>query len=151
MSNEKTPQLRSLRSISWLFDELVRIPGTKITVGLDALMGLIPGGGDVVGGAISVYALFVARRLGAPTSVILRMAVNILVDAVLGAVPFLGDLFDVSWKANRKNVQVLEEFIASPQRAQRSSMVAVAATAVAVVGTLLGIAAGTVWLLSRIF
>ena len=141
----------SLRRISWLFDELIRIPGTGITVGLDALMGLIPGGGDVVGGAISVYALFVARRLGAPTPVILRMGLNILVDAVLGAVPFLGDLFDVTWKANRKNVQVLEEFIATPQRAQRSSMAVVAATAVVVLGTLVGIAAGTVWLISRIF
>ena len=94
---------------------------------------------------------FVARRLGAPTPVILRMGLNILVDAVLGAVPFLGDLFDVTWKANRKNVQVLEEFIATPQRAQRSSMAVVAATAVVVLGTLVGIAAGTVWLISRIF
>ena len=151
MSNGKTPELRSLRSISWLFDELVRIPGTRITLGLDALMGLVPGGGDVVGGAVSVYALFVARRLGAPTPVILRMGLNILVDAVLGAVPFLGDLFDVTWKANRKNVQVLEEFIATPQRAQRSSMAVVAATAAVVLGTLVGIAAGTVWLISRIF
>jgi hypothetical protein len=140
-----------LRRISWLFDELVRIPGTNIRLGLDAVMGLIPGGGDVVGGAVSVYALFVARRLGAPTSVILRMALNILIDAVLGAVPFIGDLFDVSWKANRKNVQVLEQFMAAPQRAERSSLIVVAVTALAVVGSLVGIAAATVWLISRIF
>ena len=98
-----TGNLRSLRSISWLFDELVRVPwhGT-FKFGLDAVLGLLPGGGDVLGGAVSVYALFAARRLGAPTSVIIRMALKIVIDAVLGAVPFLGDIFDVAWKANRK-------------------------------------------------
>jgi hypothetical protein len=139
-----------LRTISWLFDDLVRIPGTNLRFGLDALIGLFPGGGDLVGGAVSVYALPIAARLGAPTPVILRMALNILIDAALGAVPLLGDLVDAGWKANRRNVELLEQYLAAPAAARRSSSVFVFLTATVVLLSLVAIGAGTVWLLSRL-
>ena len=82
--------LTNLRRLAWLFDELIRIPGTHIRIGLDPLIGLIPGGGDLIGGAVSAYALLTAARLGAPASVVLRMGLNILIDTVVGAVPLFG-------------------------------------------------------------
>ena len=144
------PQLRGLRTISWLFDELVRVPGTNLRFGLDALIGLIPGAGDVAGGAVSLYALAVAARLGAPTPVIMRMALNVIVDALIGAIPFLGDLFDASWKANRKNVELLERYMGAPTQARRSSLVVVAATAVVLAAALVGIAVGSIWLIRQV-
>lgn len=145
-----TPQLRTLRTISWLFDELVRIPGTNLRFGIDALTGLIPGSGDLLGGAVSLYALAVASRFGAPASVVLRMALNILIDAMVGAIPLLGDLFDVGWKANRKNVELLEQYLAAPAAARRSSSVIVVLTATVLLFLLVAIAFGTVWLISRV-
>jgi hypothetical protein len=144
------PKLRALRTVSWLFDDLIRIPGTNLRVGLDALIGLFPGGGDLVGGVVSLYALPFAARLGAPTSVILRMALNILIDAALGAVPLLGDLVDVGWKANRRNVELLEHYLEAPALAKRSSSAFVFVTASVVLLTLVAIGTGTVWLLSQL-
>src|SRR5688500_11825921 len=82
-----------LRRWAWLLDEVFRVPGTNFRFGLDALLGLLPGGGDLAGGAISAYTLLVAARVGAPPSVLMRMGVNVVLDAVFGAVPLLGDLF----------------------------------------------------------
>jgi hypothetical protein len=123
-----------LHRIAWVLDDLVRVPGTKRRFGLDPVLGLLPGGGDIAGGALAACIVVAAARLGAPSSVILRMGWNIVVDTVLGAVPLLGDLFDASWKANRRNVALLERFMEQPGSAQRSSRLVLA-------GVLLGIAA----------
>jgi hypothetical protein len=149
-SRSERQHLNPLRTIAWLFDELVRVPGTNIRFGLDALIGLLPGGGDLVGGAVAAYALVVAGRLGAPTSVLLRMALNVLVDSLLGVIPVVGDLFDVQWKANRKNVQLLERYLAEPRKATRASRFVVAGIVAVLVITLIGIAIGTVWLIRLI-
>jgi hypothetical protein len=94
----------------WL-DDLVRIPGTRIGFGLDALVGLIfPGAGDALTGVGSVALLWLALKNGVPRVVVARMVVNLAVDALLGAVPVIGDLFDVAWKANRKNLELLERY-----------------------------------------
>lgn len=153
MTAERTrtkPELKSLRTISWIFDDLIRIPGTNRRFGIDAVIGLIPGGGDLIGGVVSIYALAVAARFGAPTPVVLRMALNILVDALLGAIPLLGDLFDAGWKANRKNVDLLEHYLAAPAQARRSSAVVLGLIASVLLLMLMAIAVGTVWLISRV-
>lgn len=154
LSRERTlasPQLTRLRLITRVFDELIRVPGTNVKFGLDALVGLLPGGGDLIGGAVSAYAILVAARLGASPAVVIRMGLNILVDTIVGAIPLLGDLFDVSWKANRKNVDLLERYIAAPTQAHRSSM-AVVVGVLAVVGiAVLAVGIATVWALSRLF
>ncbi|HSL72732.1 MAG TPA: DUF4112 domain-containing protein [Longimicrobiales bacterium] len=114
-------ELEGLRALARVMDDAVTIPGTRFRIGLDALIGLVPGLGDVAGGVTAAYALVVAQRLGAPRSVLLRMVGNVLVDAVVGAVPALGDVFDAAYRANRRNVQLLERFAVAPARTERSS------------------------------
>jgi len=89
-------------------DSAIRIPGTKIVMGLDALLGLVPVIGDAISGLISSYIIFEARRLGAPRWLIARMAANTTLDTILGSIPLLGDMFDVAYKANLKNVNLLK-------------------------------------------
>lgn len=136
-----------LRRIAWIMDDLVRVPGTSRRFGLDPVLGLIPGGGDVAGGVLSAWIVVSAARLGAPSAVLLRMGWNIVIDTVLGAVPLLGDLFDASWKANRRNVALLEEYVARPGPARRSSQLVLAAVLAVILMTVVAMAALTVLLL----
>ena len=145
----QTPQARSApvtgagvaraRSIARLLDDLIRIPGTKIGIGLDPIIGLIPGVGDVVGGAMSGYILLVAAQEGAPTSVLVRMLGNIALDSLVGLVPLLGDLFDVGVKANRRNVDLLERYLDAPTPTKRASRGVVALLLLGVVVIIAGI------------
>lgn len=94
-----------------LLDEAVTIPGTKISIGLDSVLGfLFPGAGDFLTGAGSVTLLLVALKERVPSVILLRMIINIGVDVLVGAVPILGDVFDVFWKSNRRNYDLIEEF-----------------------------------------
>jgi hypothetical protein len=123
-SSEPTDLVVSLdrvRRIARLWDEAVRIPVLGWRVGLDALVGLVPGIGDVVGLIASLYPLVIGAQLGAGPAVVLRMAWNILLDATVGAIPILGDLFDVAWKANARNRDLLERWARDPNRVSRSS------------------------------
>jgi hypothetical protein len=139
-----SPRTDRLHRIAWVLDDLVRVPGTSRRFGLDPVLGLIPLGGDIAGGALSAYIVFAAARLGAPSSVILRMGWNIVIDTLLGAVPLLGDLFDASWKANRRNVALLEKYIEKPGAARRSSRLVLTGVLVVIVATAIGMAALTV-------
>jgi len=127
------------RSIARLLDDLVRIPGTKIGIGLDPIIGLIPGLGDVIGGAMSGYILLVAAQEGAPTSVLMRMLGNIALDSLVGLVPVLGDLFDVGVKSNRRNVDLLERYLNAPTPTKRASRGVVALILLGVVAIIAGI------------
>jgi hypothetical protein len=92
-------------------DRAVRIPGTRITFGLDALLGLLPGGGDLLTGLVQAGLVLVAlRHYRVPKAVALKMAGNVLVDVAVGAVPIIGDLFDVAFKANTRNLRLLEPY-----------------------------------------
>lgn len=128
-----------LRTLARVLDDALRIPGTRIRFGLDPLLGLFPGAGDAVTGAVATYAIVVAAKLGAPPSVILRMALNILVDVVLGAIPLLGDLFDLGWKSNRKNVRLLERYEAEPKKVRAASWVVVGLVILLLIGALVGV------------
>ncbi len=108
-------------------DSAIRIPGTRIRVGLDPVAGLIPGVGDLVGAALASYLLVLAARHGAPSSILLRMASNLALDSLVGAVPILGDAFDVGWKANLRNLALLQQHLDRPAATRRSSRVFVAA------------------------
>jgi Domain of unknown function (DUF4112) len=120
-----------LRDLARLLDEAIRIPGTNIRIGLDALLGLIPGGGDVAGGLFSGLIMLQAARAGAPASVLARMLGNVLVDVAIGTVPLLGDLFDVAWRANTRNVRLLDAWRERPAATSRASGLAVGAILVA--------------------
>lgn len=98
---------RSLDQLSRLMDGLFRIPGTGWRFGLDALVGLVPGVGDIATTAASFYILAAGVRYRVPKATLLRMAANVGVDYLLGAVPVVGDLFDAAWKSNQMNVELL--------------------------------------------
>lgn len=102
-------------------DSAVKIPGTEIEIGLDALIGLIPGIGDAASSLISSYFLLVAYRAGVPFPVITRMGLNIGLDALLGTVPVLGDVFDITFKANKRNVDLLSNYVNEPKRTRNIS------------------------------
>ena len=108
-----------------LLDEAIRIPGTNIRIGLDALLGLLPGGGDVAGGLLSGLIILQAARDGAPATVLGRMLGNVALDVVAGAVPLLGDIFDVAWRANSRNIRLLQSWRERPVSTKRSSRVTV--------------------------
>jgi hypothetical protein len=113
-------QLARIRSISDLWDRAFGIPGTKWRVGLESVVGLLPVGGDVVGLGISIYILWQVVQFNLPKTILVRMVVNIAIDALVGSVPILGDLFDVTWKANTKNVNLLESHLQQPSQSHRA-------------------------------
>jgi hypothetical protein len=113
-------QLARIRSISDLWDRAFGIPGTKWRVGLESVLGLLPVGGDVVGLGISIYILWQVVQFNLPKTILVRMVVNIAIDALVGSVPILGDLFDVTWKANTKNVNLLESHLQQPSQSHRA-------------------------------
>lgn len=104
-----------LEQIAHWLDSVFRIPGTKVRFGLDAILGLVPGIGDTLLAIPSLYIIASAHRLGAPTTLLLRMGVNVIIDTALGVIPFAGDLFDFAFKANRRNVALLTEWHARQQ------------------------------------
>lgn len=101
--------IRNLDSLAKLMDSQFQIPGTNIRFGLDALVGLIPGIGDFSGFIVSGYILTVLAVNGASGYVIARISVNIIIDALVGSIPILGDLFDVAFKANERNMKLVHE------------------------------------------
>ena len=114
---------RSLEQLSHWLDGVFRVPGVGWRFGLDALIGLVPGVGDFATTAVSFYILAAGVRYRVSKATLLRMAVNIGVDYVVGAVPLVGDLFDAYWKANRKNVELLKSrATVSPEEARRGRL-----------------------------
>lgn len=118
--NSKAARLKRLRSLSYILDNAIPIPGTSYRVGLDPILGLIPGGGDILGSAFSAYIVLEAALLGLPRESLVRMASNILFETVVGSVPVLGDIFDATWKANVKNMAMLEAHMNSPKQSKRA-------------------------------
>ena len=97
----------SLQRLSWLMDDLIRVPGLGWRFGLDAIVGLIPGFGDTATSLVSLYILVAAVRYRVPKVTLLRMGLNIGIDYVVGSLPLVGDLFDAWWKSNQRNVALL--------------------------------------------
>ena len=132
--------LRHARVVARLMDRSIAIPGTRFRFGLDPVLGLIPGVGDWLGLVVSSHLIVAAIRLGAPASVLTRMIGRTLVDALVGAVPLAGDVFDVFWKANARNLALLEAHLADPVATRRTSRRTLALLATGAVGLLGGLA-----------
>ena len=126
-NKSQAASLRRLRRISHLLDNAIPIPGTKYRIGLDPILGLIPGGGDLLGSVFAGYVVFKSAQMGVPQETLLKMAANIVFDTVAGTVPVAGDLFDVAWKANVKNIELLDAHLGSPEQGKKADWLFVAA------------------------
>ena len=146
MQSQQKPSasLRNIKALSKLMDAQFRIPGTSIRFGLDGIIGLVPGVGDFISFLISGYIVSVAVNKGASGFVVARMLLNIVIDALVGAIPILGDIFDVVYKANQRNMQLLQEHYVEGKH-QGSSMKVI----IPVVLVLLTVLFGLGWLIYK--
>ena len=138
--------LNDLDKLARLMDNQFRIPGTQVRFGLDSIMGLVPGVGDLSSLAISGYMLVVMMRNGASGFLLARMVLNVLVDATIGAIPLIGDLFDIAFKANTKNMRLMRQHYAEG-RHQGGAWKLI----IPVVLVILLFFAGLAWLLVKFF
>jgi hypothetical protein len=106
---------RNLEELAVLLDEAFRIPGTNVRFGIDGIIGLVPGLGDVAAGILSLVIPIAAWIRGVPYITLVRMTVNIGIDVLVGMVPLFGDAFDVAWKANRRNYRLLQRHLGQPR------------------------------------
>ncbi|WP_224449990.1 DUF4112 domain-containing protein [Haloprofundus salilacus] len=107
------PALKRIRAVATFLDESVRVPGIGYRIGADPILGVLPVAGDLVSAGLSVYIVAEAANLGVPLNKLLRMIANVTVDTVVGSIPVLGTLFDAVWKANVKNVEMVEDHLES--------------------------------------
>jgi hypothetical protein len=106
----------TLRKLEVLLDELFRVPGTQIRFGLDGIIGLVPGLGDVLAGLLSLIIPLAAWIRGAPYVMLVRMAANLGIGVLVGTIPIFGDAFDIAWKANRRNYRLLQRHLGEPRQ-----------------------------------
>lgn len=110
-----------MRTVAYVLDEGIRVPGIGYRIGIDPLVGVLPGAGDLLTGGLSVYIVLESARLGVSYTTLLRMIANISVDVAAGTVPVAGDLFDAVWKANKRNFGLaLDDLTTDPDRSSRS-------------------------------
>jgi hypothetical protein len=136
-----------LERLTDLLDNAIRIPGTPWTIGLDPILGLVPGLGDALGAAASTWLLIEAARFGVSSAVLLRMLYNIVIDTALGAVPGAGDLFDFIWKSDSKNLALLRRHLEQPGATHRASRRLLVAVVLGLVGVTIGSLVGAVFLI----
>jgi hypothetical protein len=125
-----------------LLDSSISIPGTKWKIGLDPILGLIPGAGDMIGAVLSGYIVLEAVRAEVPTFTLARMLVNVGIDTLVGSIPALGDIFDAAWKSNVMNVALLERHLIATGNAPPKRRNVVGVMALALIVLLLIVGAG---------
>jgi hypothetical protein len=144
----------SLERLSWLMDDLIRIPGLNWRIGLDALVGLIPGFGDTATSLVSFYILASAVRYRVPKVTLVRMGVNLGIDYLVGSLPFVGDLFDAWWKSNQRNVELLNKRATVSADEAREGKISdwlfVGLIILLLIGLVLGAAAVSIYLLLQV-
>jgi hypothetical protein len=111
---ESASALDRVRSLSHLLDNAIPVPGTNYSFGLDPIIGLLPAGGDLVGTILSAYIVLEGTRFRLSIPTLSRMVFNIVLEMIVGAIPFIGDLFDVGWKANVRNLRLIESHLQNP-------------------------------------
>lgn len=139
----------ALERLSWIMDSAIEIPGLKWRLGLDSILGLIPGLGDTLTSLVSVYILASASKHGIPKITLARMGLNLCIDYIVGAVPLLGDVFDAWFKANNRNMALLRRaMLASPtetRRARRGDWLFVAGLLACVLSVLVAAVIGAIY------
>ncbi len=149
-TDSKLKTLKRLRNLSHLLDNAIRIPGTPIRFGLDPLLGLIPAGGDIAGALLSAYIIFSAAQLGVPRKSLVQMVSNILLETLVGTVPIVGDVFDAAWKANVRNMELLETHLDAPTSERKANTLFIVLLLVGLMVAVLAIVGVSIWILSAI-
>lgn len=139
--------IKQLERWAWLLDNSIRIPGTSIKMGLDSLIGLIPGIGDITGGAFSSYILLQAVSTGVAPVIIARMALNIVLDTLIGMIPLVGDIFDIAFKANLRNIELMTSYYNSPREAVKRNTISIVLISISLISALVLI----IWITIKIF
>lgn len=142
---------KHLDILSHVLDDFIRIPGTPIRLGLDGIVGFIPGVGDVIGGIASTIIIFAAWVRGVRGIIIARMVLNVAIETVVGSIPVLGNFFDIAWRANRRNYKLLEGSIADPRRHTFTSWLIFGVVALCVLAIAVAPALLLGWVLMRIY
>ena len=150
--------LNQVNQLAWLLDNSIKIPLLNYRIGLDALIGLIPGLGDMAGMILSSYIVLQAIRLGAPRAILMRMVLNIGIEAAVGIVPVLGDIFDATFKANVRNVQLLSVLLDGAAANQplkpivsKGVIIGIVAALVALLGLISWVGVMLIWWLASLF
>lgn len=138
------------RMLTLLLDDVATVPGTNVRFGIDPFLSLLPGGGSSIGTAVGAVVLIDAMRLRAPIPVLLRMGFNHLLDWLIGLVPVLGLFGDVAWRANRRNMRLLNRTIAERDQVRKATIWYWIVAISVLVGMLLLIVGGTIWLITSI-
>ena len=154
-SNAQHKSAQDLERLAHWLDSVFEIPGIRLRFGIDALLGLLPGVGDTASALASVYILQAATKFGVPRITLARMTLNIVIDLLMGALPIVGDVFDLYWKANRKNVELLRRHVkANPtteRKLARSDTLFVAAMIATIAAILIASVIGAYFILAWVF
>ncbi|BAU14038.1 hypothetical protein LEP3755_45820 [Leptolyngbya sp. NIES-3755] len=151
MQTRRESTIARLRSLTHLLDNALPVPGTKFRIGIDPIIGLLPGGGDIAMSFVSSYILIEAARLGLPRSSLLRMLWNLILDTLLGIIPMAGDFVDLAWKANSKNLALIEAHLAKPGKQAKADYLFVALLILVFLAVVIAVGALTVFLISTIW
>ena len=120
--------------LSHLLDDFIRIPGTPIRFGLDGIVGFIPGVGDILGGLASSIIIIAAWFRGVPKAVLARMVLNVAIETAVGSIPVVGNLFDIGWRANRRNYALLTGAVQNPGKSSTTNWLFIAGICVVLAG-----------------
>ena len=140
-----------LDQLAWLLDNCFRIPGTRWRFGIEAILGMVPGAGDIISGLLGLFLLIRALQFKLPKIVVGRMILNSLLDLTVGAIPFLGDAFDFVYKSNTRNMKLFHEYAGEPLRSTERHWLFVAGLIIGFGTLAFLIVAGLLWVLTRIF
>jgi hypothetical protein len=151
MQTRRESTIARLRSLTHLLDNALPIPGTKHRIGIDPIIGLLPGGGDIAMSLVSVYIVVEAARLGLPRASLARMMWNLILDALLGAVPMAGDFVDLAWKANSKNLALIEAHLAQSRTQEKADYLFVVLLIVVFLSIVVAISSLTIFLIGAIW
>jgi hypothetical protein len=147
LDDRRTRALAEVEGLAWLMDNSIPVPGTGgRRLGIDGLIGFIPGVGDVVGGLLALYVVWRGSRMGLPGIVVARMLFTALIDMTVGVIPILGDAFDLWFKASTRNLNIMRRHLQEPDRSTRDSWLAV----MLVVGAAVAVLAFIGWLIASL-
>ena len=130
-------KLLRLKLLSEKLDNSIKIPGTNQKIGIDAIIGLIPILGDFIGVIFSTYIMYSGIKMGVSSKIVKKMAINIAIEFILGSIPIIGDIFDALWKANKRNVELIEEVTIGNQENYRLNYLIMASLIILTLGLIL--------------